>query len=575
MKIIICTSLDFFNLLTSASDNEVVECRGFISVCDEVGNCTNKDFSEPLGSVFIDSRPPRFVSYDTEHSVFTECVVDSSFNIIPCSEGPNCNDGGYILINKPKPQILLKYEDNFSAPENMNVFIQSSENGWIKNCQYVPNQESEWIQGNCDKFYSNLEGSVDGLNNFTVTAYDEVGNRSEKSLAVSMDFTPVEPLKVNLSDKFFTSNKYSYLWWDTKSGVDYKCTITKKDNVNFSANCSNNSNITASMLSGSGYYTVSVESKSASTQRVDVTEFKFLNLSDFTFSVEPQKGQFLHSGELFKIKVSADSGKMAEISKVELYLYGRYLNGVLQDNAEKLVISKNYQNPVSSLNNIFSSVLQIENPGQFRNMKAEITFSDSTNYVKKFTNSSANAFLYCLLASDETADVAYVSFENKALNASFEVPKCLAASDYTMTLNAYFPSSCDGLNILSYPLSVTKNYENNFSVRGDFVFFKNESHTHEFDCVGTVCSEVVHSCAARTHSFSSETNLKVAYNCGRSFVVKGDPSVQCEQSESEIFFYDEEGDFGEYDNKNCKKCRNKLNQPANCFSGKHRTITLQ
>ena len=569
-------SLDFFNLLTTLDDSEVAECKAFLSVCDEVGNCFNKDFSEPLGSVFIDSRPPRFISYDTEQSVFTECVDDDSqFSISYCVNGPNCNNAGYITTNRPKPQILLNYEDNFSPNENMSVFIQSAENGWIKNCQYVSNLESGGLQGNCNKFYCDLEGSVNGLNNFTITAFDEVGNRSEKALTIEMDFTPVEPVKINLTNKFFTNNRYSYLWWDTKSGIDYKCTITKKENVNFSVNCSNNSNITASMLSGSGYYTVSVESKSATTQRIDVTEFKFFDLSDLTLSAEPQKGQFLHQGEQFKVKVSADSGKMAEISKVELYLYGRYLNGVLQDNSEKLVISRNYQNPVSSLNNIFSSVLQIENPGQFRNMKAEITFSDSTNYVKKFTNSSANAFLYCLLSSNETADTASLSFKNKALDVSFEAPKCLSANDFTMTLNAGMPSSCDGLGVVGNTVTVTKNYENDFTVRGDFVFFRNEHHNHEFDCAGTFCSEVIHSCAAQTHAFSSETDLKVTYNCGRSFVVKGDASVQCEQSESEIFFYDEEGDFGEYDNKNCKKCRNRLNQPASCFGGKHRTITLQ
>lgn len=568
-------SLDFFNLLTTVEDDEIVKCTGFISVCDDAGNCFNKDFSESSGSVFIDSRPPRFVSYDNENSVFTECVSTSPIGIMQCTDSPNCNNGGFSLAGKKKPQLLLNYEDNLSSPENIQVFIQSAENGWIKHCQYIPNQEGGEFQGNCDKFYCSLDGSVNGLNNFTVTAYDEVGNHSEKSLAIQMDFTAVEPVKVNLAEKFFTSSGKSHLWWETKSGVDYKCTITKQENSSFSANCSNNSDIVPSMLSGSGYYTVSVESKSATTQRNDVAEFKFFDVSDLNLSLEAQKGQFIHSGEAFKVNVYADSGNMAEISKVELYIYGRYLNGVFQDNSERLVSSKTYPIPLSSLNNVFSSALQIENPGQFRNMKAKITFSDNSSYVKKFTNSSANAFLYCLLSSDETADAASIRFQNKALNASFEAPKCLAASDYTMTLNAYFPSSCDGLNILSYPVTYTKNYENNFTVKGDFVFFKNENHTHTFDCAGLACSEVVHSCAAETHNFSSETSLKITYNCGRSFVVKGDPSVQCEHSESEIFFYDEEGDFDEYDNKNCKKCRNKLNQPASCFGGKHKTITLQ
>ena len=568
-------TLEFFNLLATSNEAEVVKCTGFVSVCDEIGNCANDDFSEPIGSVFIDSQPPRFVSYDRNQSIFTECIDSaSSFNIGPCKSGPNCSPYGFVSLNKAKPQLLFTYEDNLSSPENLRVFIHSAENGWLKSCQYIANQDGE-LPGNCDKFYCDLEGSVNGINNFSLTAYDIVGNRSEHTLAVSMDFSPVEPLKVNLTDRFFTSKWKNYLWWETKSGVEYKCTITKQGDSSFSTECSNNSDILPSQLSGSGYYTVSVESKSATTQRTDVAEFKFFDVSDLDLSLEPQKGQFIHSGDQFKVKVTADSGNMAEISKVELYLYGRYLNGVLQDSSERLILSRNYTTAVSSLNAVFFPALSVETPGQFRNMKIDITFSDTSHYIKKFTNSSANAFLYCLLSSNETADTASLSFKNKALNVSFEAPKCLAASDYTMTLNAYYPSECDGLDISGSSISATKNYANDFTVKGDFVFFKNEHHSHEFDCVGTACSEVVHSCAAQTHNFSSETDLKVAYSCGKSFVVKGDASVQCTRSESEVAFYDEDGDYDEYDNKNCKKCRNKLNQPANCFGGKRKIVTLE
>ena len=138
-------------------------------------------------------------------SVFTECVdSESSFFIKTCVNAPNCNSGGYMLLGSRKPQILFSYSDNFSAPENMRVFIQSSEVGWIKSCRYVPNADAA-LSGNCDEFYCDLEGSVDGINNFKIIAYDEVGNRSEHSLTIPMDFTPVEPLKINLTKKFFTS----------------------------------------------------------------------------------------------------------------------------------------------------------------------------------------------------------------------------------------------------------------------------------------------------------------------------------------------------------------------------------
>ena len=571
-------SLDFFNLLTPAEDSRFVECKGFLSVCDEVGNCTNEDFSDSSGSVFIDNRPPRFVSYDTEKSVFTECIDDDSmFNVAHCVNGPNCSASGYVLINRPKPQILLSYTDNFSDPENMLVFIQSSEVGWIKNCQYVPNQDSGIFQGNCDKFYCGLDGSVNGINNFTITAYDEVGNRSEHSLTIPMDFTPVEPVKINLTEKFFTSNSKSNLWWDTKSGVDYKCTITKQGNTIFSADCSNNSDIMASMLIGSGYYTVTVESSSATTKRTDVTEFKFFDMTDLDLSLEPQKGQFLYHGDTFKVRLKVDSGKMAEISNIELYLYGRYLNGLLQDNNEKLVVSMSYPMAISSLNSVLSSVLPVESAGQFRNMKVIITFSDTSNYIRTFTQSSANAFLYCLLSSDEKPDRAAVSFKNKALDVSFDKPSCISENDYILTFNAETPSVCGGKEVLSASVSAVKNYQNNFTVKGDFVFYKNENHYHDFDCniFGNLCLTLDHSCAVETHNFASGTNLKIAYNSGKTFTVYPDSSVQCERSEAEIVFYDESGDYDEYDNRNCKKCVNKLSSPANCFGGKYKTVNLK
>jgi hypothetical protein len=570
-------SLDFFNLLTASENHKYVECKGFVSVCDEVGNCTNKDFSESAGSVFIDNQPPRFISYDTENSIFTECIVqNSSFIITKCLDVPNCNSGNPWIFGNRKPQILLSYSDNFSTPENMRLFIQSSEIGWVKNCSYVPNVDADGVQGECNKFYCNLEGSVNGINNFTIIAYDEVGNRSEHPLTIPMDFTAVEPLQINLTDKFFTSNGKSNLWWNTKSGVDYKCTITKQGNTVFSADCSNNSDILPSMLAGTGYYTVSVESKSASTQRTDVAEFKFFDLSDFNLSLEAQKGQFIYPREIFKVKIQADSENMAEISKIELYLYGRYLGGVLQDSDEKLVISRSYPVPLSSLNNMLSVPLSMESNGQFRNMRVNITFKDNSHYIKNFTRSSSDAFLYCFLASDERPDEASLTFKNKALNVSFDKPSCVAANDYTLSLNLAMPSECEGINTLSSSVSVVKNYQNNFTVKGDFVFFKDEKHSHSFDCGSfNFCHELEHTCAVRTHNFASDTNLKIIYGSGKTFTVSPDSSVQCSRSETEIVFYDESGDYAEYDNRNCKKCVNKMSSFSNCFGGIYKQINLE
>ena len=299
-------------------------------------------------------------------------------------------------------------------------------------------------------------------------------------------------------------------------------------------------------------------------------------MSDLNFSVESQKGQFLHSGDVFKVNVSADSGNMAEISRVELYIYGRYLNGVLQDNNERLVISRSYSTPVSSLNNVFTSVLSLDSAGQFRNMKAVVTFSDATRVIKKFTNSSANAFLYCMLSSDEKPDSADLGFKNKALEISFDSPACLAASDYTLTLNVEMPSVCENLDNVGLSHSVIKNYKNNFTVKGKFVFFRNEHHSHSFDCdLLNFCSELDHSCAVETHNFGSGTKLYIVYSSGKSYAILPDSNVQCEHSETEIVFYDEVGDYDEYDNNDCGKCRNKMSQSVSCFGGIYKSLTLE
>ena len=571
-------SFSFENLPRPEGDFNVIECQGFIAVCDEVGNCGNEDFSESAGSVFIDTVGPFYAGYDAENAVLSECVVQTAPFVLPrqCQDSAKCSTGSssQIFATSYQPQILLDFNDNFSSKENLLVFIQSQETGWFKNCPYIANVSNA---GTCGRFYCNLEGSRNGVNNFVIRAYDEVGNYTERTLSQNMDFAIAEPINLTVGS-FVTDKGKLGITWEEKNGVEYECRITKKGDSVFSATCGNYTTVNPSDLSGTGYYTVSVKSSSSTTSRTDVAEFKYFNTADLDLSVIPEKGQFLHSNDDFRILVSADSGGMAEFSKIEIFLSERYLNGVKLDDTEYLVISRTFENlfgfAVSSINSKYSGGLSgIALPkGQYRKIRAKITFSDNSQISRIFRTSSQDAFLYCFLESDENPDNGSVSFSDGVLNVEYNKPACLSLNDYSLKLTTPLPIICDNLDIISDSFEVIENYENKFSVKADFVFYKNENHSHDDSCSILGCDEISHSCAVLTHSFSADTKLYIVYNSGKIFTVDSDSSVGFENPATEIIFYDNESD---YNDSECKKCNNKISDSAECISGTVKTITLK
>ena len=573
-------SFFFENLPKPEGDLNLVECKGFVAVCDEIGNCVNEDFSDSAGSVFIDTQGPFYAGYDAENAILQECVVQSAPLIQPgaCYTGAKCNTGNQyqFAISSYQPQILLDFEDNFSSKENIMVFIQSQETGWFKNCPYIANISSE---GTCNRYHCNLEGSRNGMNNFVIRAYDEVGNYTERTLSLNMDFSVAEPINLNI-EKFVTDKGRLDIVWDEKNGVEYECKITKKGDSAFSAACMNYSTLNPADLPGTGYYTVSVKSRSYSTSRTDVAEFKYFNTADLVLSVTPEKGQFVHSNGDFKVNVSADSGGMAEFSKIEIFLSDRYLNGIRQEAAEYSVISRSFDNlfgyAVSSLDNKYSGSLAGLNlqKGQYRKIRTVITFSDNSKISKTFTTSSSDAFLYCLLESDEKPDGAEISFGEGTLNVNYYRPACLSSGDYSLKLVTQIPVLCDSRNLISDSINVSENYEDKFTVKGDFVFYRDENHFHDYGCEwGGVCNEAAHSCSVLIHDFSSNTKLDIFYNSGKKFSVNSDASVGFESAESEIVFYSPGGEY--YDNEDCKKCNNKMAQPSECSGGERKTVILK
>ena len=584
-------TISFENLLKPEGDFNLVECKAYLSACDEVGNCANGDFSESVGSVFIDTQPPFYWGFDEEQSVFKECVDSSSNGLVgkPCLSLANCSASEFFTVwGQYQPQILLTFTDNYSLPGNMQVIIQNTRTGWFKYCSYVPNSESlsENNQGTCNKFYCNLEGSENGLNNIRIRAYDEVGNYVEVSEPVEMDMSVTEPINLTV-DRFVTDKGRLDVTWKEKSGVEYECRITKKGDTAFSSICRNAVMINPSDLPGSGYYTVTVVSRSAATTRTDSAEFKYFNTQDLSLTLEPVEGQFLRKNGTFKVKVVAGSGGIAEIKKIKLNLYGRYLNGVLQDNTKYQIVEKSFTTDVfggavSSLSSIYSGSLAELNmgTGQYRKMEALVTFADNTTVSRTFTQSSSKkAYLYCLLESDEKADNAKISYKNGALEINYTKPKCLASSDYTLNLTAYYPSLCGGSTLLDSAVSVDKITDGKFKVTGDFDFYKSALHYHreEDDGWNSDEEECGHYCVVRTHSFSADTSLRINYNCGKTFDVKSDSSVSSAESAT---YLDSLGETSEWCATNftmsdCKKCNNKMSAKVNCSQSVSRTVELK
>ena len=500
------------------------ECRGTVRVCDKVRNCTSwKDLnygSEVLASYMsdtaqyhklpeiwfvIDTVAPTISNIDV---VAQECV-QSSYHILPqCTTVPKCVSGGVNMMNTEYPRILAKYEND----EAVSVTIRSLEGAWA---------DRECVKKCSDQFYCDLRGSVNGYNNFKLTACDLVGNCKEDNIAENMDMSVVEPINLKLSRSFFTEQKNTKVSWTTKSGVSYACKISKDGDTSYSQNCANGQVVNAENLNGTGFYTITVDSSSSSTARSDQISFVYFRTSDLSTTFTPVTGQILNKNENFKFESRISSAdNLAKITKIEYFLYGLYKNGQNINTNEYPVASMVYPMPVNGFSNTVSAKLSLDVYGQFRNLRAKITFSDDSVITRNATGSQADSFLYCLLGDDEKMDDVKMTFSNNNLIVSYKKPDCLSENEYKLSISTKKPSQCSGYQSGGMPgQEETEPFEiaggsDSYSIKATHTIMSRHNH-----CDGEGTCVVGAGCYGTIHAFPKATKAVLKYNFGKTYEI--------------------------------------------------------
>jgi len=506
---------------------EQAECMGTVQVCDKVKNCTvwkNWDSSEEIFFSYvsdpeqhyklpeiwfaIDTVAPTVSTIDV---VARECVQNpgSQFQIGYCTTNPKCSsgNGNWNPLNTEYPRILVKYEND----EAEYVTIRSLEGAWsdrgcIKKCS--------------DQFYCDLRGSVNGYNNFKLIACDIVGNCKEDNISENMDMSVVEPVNLQLSRSFFTEQKNTKVSWTAKSGVSYTCKISKDGDTSYSQNCTNGQVIKAENLSGTGSYTITVGSSSSSTARSDQISFVYFKTSDLSTTFTPVTRQILNKNENFKFESRISSaGDLAKITKIEYFLYGLYKNGQSINTNEYLVTSSTYPTPINGFSNTVSVKLNLDVYGQFRNLRAKITFADGAVITRNATEPQSGSFLYCLLGSSEKINDVEMTFSNNHLIVSYKKPDCLTENEYKLSISTKNPSQCGGYQRGSMPgLEQNDFFEvaagvDSYSIKATHRIMSLHNHCDSESCVAGA------GCYGTIHAFSKATKAVLTYNFGKTYEI--------------------------------------------------------
>ena len=457
----------------------------------------------------IDAVAPRISTIDV---IDQECVQNpgGQFQIGYCTTNPKCSsgNGNWNSLSTEYPRILVKYEND----EAEYVTIRSLEGAWA---------DRECVKKCEDNFYCDLRGSLNGYNNFKLTACDLVGNCKDDNISENMDMSIVEPINLQVTRSFFTEQKNTKVSWTTKSGVSYNCRISKEGDTSYSQNCTNGQVIKAENLNGTGFYTVTVGSSSSSTERSDQISFVYFKTSDLTTKFLPVTKQIVKRNETFKFESNISSaGNMAKITKIEYYLYGLYKNGQSIGSNEYLVTSTDHSTPVSSFSNTVSARLNLDVYGQFRNLRAKITFADGATITRNAAGSQADSFLYCLLGNDEKMDDVRMTFSNNTLIVSYKKPDCLSENEYKLLVSTKNPSQCSGYQSGVMPGQEEKD---SFEVAsgGDSYSIKAvhgimSLHNH---CGGEGTCVVGSGCYGTIHAFSKATKAVLNYNFGKTYEI--------------------------------------------------------
>ena len=499
---------------------EQAECKGRIQVCDKAGNCSvwkNWNYSnEELTSYMRDPElhyklPEIWFVIDavapvvsTIDAVKRECVYNPNSQsgfFIGCTSNPKCpSDGTVVTKLQEYPRILVKYENN----EAERVAVRSLEGAW---------EERDCVVRCGNYFYCDLRGSLNGDNNFKLTACDIVGNCKEDNISENMDMSVVEPINLKLTRSFFTEQNSTKVSWTTKSGVSYSCGISKEGDASYSHNCTNGQSIKKADLNGSGTYTITVGSTSSSTERSDDIRFVYFDTSDLSANFTPVTKQILRKNDVFKFGSTISSaGNLAKITKVEYYLYGLYKNGQSSGSGEYFLTSTAYTVPISSFSNVVSARLNLDAFGQFRNLRAKITFADGSTVTRNAVKPQADSFLYCLLGNGEKPDDVNMNFSNEQLTVQYNKPACFTENEYKLSIVTKNPLKCGNIPTGEVPGGNGRNIFNiekadgYFSVKATHTLYSEHNH-----CIGGGACLIGAGCYGEVHAFPKETAAILTY----------------------------------------------------------------
>ena len=551
---------------------ETTVCMGSVNACDKLNNCSElqnpiyttdelganiQNFSKlPKIWFTLWNTPPEFQSYSDE--ITKECTTK-----LPCENKPSC----------------VLSQDSFWNPNTRGMFPHVMVYFSNANSVKIKSMGGDWEDRFCiqqttntcnNGFYCDLRGSKTGYDNFKITACDILGNCSSENISFQMDSGTVEPINLKLTRTFFTDSTNTKLTWTKKDGVTYTCKISKEGDTTFSQDCSNGQTIKSSNLNGTGLYTITVNSESLQTKRSDFTSFTYFKTSDLITSFTPITKQIVKANGFFKFNSAISSlNNLAQITKIEYFLYGLYKNGSKVNETEYPVKSNSYSTPISYINNTVTSDRKLDVYGQLQNLRAKITFADGTTITRNSGQTAANSFLYCLLGNTEQLDDIQMNFSNNLLSVTYNKPDCFAGNEYKISVETKNPSKCSNIPTGARPGNNTR--ANTFEHGGgENAYWINATHTlysHHDHCSGGACA-ILAGCYADIHAFSKETSAKIVYTpLNKTYTVKANSFDWNNVSISKWDHYSASS-------SSCSKC-DKLPKSLSCEAGTSETITLK
>ena len=231
--------------------------------------------------------------------------------------------------------------------------------------------------------------------------------------------------------------------------------------------------------------------------------------------------QFLSNNGTFQFKTKVESSPaIAKITKIQYYLRGLYQNGSKVNETEYLIKTLSLNSASGQTEQVFSQSINFDAYGQFRNIRAKITFADGSTLVKDSSFSKENSALYCKLGAVETLNNVQMNFDGDKLSVIYTKPSCITSSDYKIKAFIPAPSTCGGYDAGAEQPTFEENGTSGTSYNIFYgIGLKTNNHTHTSGGL----TEFSY-CGAEFKAFSKDTTIRVTYNGGKTADAKGNLS---------------------------------------------------